>query len=367
MEAIVGAGILHDQHPVGQDGVSAERQFARRLAGLQPDLGLEPLAMAVDKRDVGDGYLKEFGRQAGDPVEAILGPSIEKFQRAQLLQPRPRLPQGGTQRRVGQPAKHTVRPVVDASHGLAEAGDKLVAVQVQGGPARRHQVGQRQDQPHAAILHALAPGADHGRQVRQPTLHRHQGGAALVHQVGQRQLQSLGAVVQPLPRGAEQGGQVGQAALGARQAQAVVLCHAVQAADQPRRLVLQVGHHVGPRRHRQFGGGGGCGRTPVGNEVDQRGVGLVADRGDQRDAAGGGGTDDDLLVERHQVFQAATAPRHDQHVRPRHATARRHCAETGIRRHCAGTGISRQGVEAGDGGGDTFCRALALHRDGPEQ
>ena len=144
------------------------------------------------------------------------------------------------------------------------------------------------------------------------------------------------AVVQPLPRGAEQCRQVRQAALGARQPQAAVLRHAVQAADQPRGLVLQVGHQVGPRRHRQFGRRGGGGRAAVGGEIDQRGVGLVADRGDQRDAAGGGGADDDLLVERHQVFQAAAAAGDDQHVRPRHR-ARRPAARRSRRwrRRCA--------------------------------
>ena len=42
---------------------------------------------------------------------------------------------------------------------------------------------------------------------------------------------------------------------------------------------------LGAHRHRHFGGGGRRRRAPVGGEIDQRDVGLVADRGDERDHA----------------------------------------------------------------------------------
>ena len=101
--------------------------------------------------------------------------------------------------------------------------------------------------------------------------------------------------------------------------------------------------------HRHLGGGGRRRRAAVGGEVDQRGVGLVADGGDQRDAALGGGADDDLLVEAPEVLEAAAAARDDEHVGPRHRAA------------------GADGVEAADGGGDLGGAALALHGHRPEQ
>ena len=71
-------------------------------------------------------------------------------------------------------------------------------------------------------------------------------------------------------------------------------------------------------RHGPFGGLGRRRRARVGGEVDQRPVGLVADRGDQRDGALGRRAHHDLLVEAPQVLEAAAAARHDQHVGPRH-------------------------------------------------
>ena len=75
----------------------------------------------------------------------------------------------------------------------------------------------------------------------------------------------------------------------------------------------------------------------------------MPDGGDQRDAAGRDRSQHALIVEGHQVFQAAAAPGDDQDVGPGHRTAR------------------RDGVEAGDGGGYLFGGAVALHRHGPQQ
>ena len=83
--------------------------------------------------------------------------------------------------------------------------------------------------------------------------------------------------------------------------------------------------------------------------VDQRGVGLVADGGDQRDVAVGGRADHDLLIETPEVFDGAAAARHDQHVRTRHGT------------------VDRQGIESPDGLGDLLGGLFALDQDRPEQ
>ena len=70
-------------------------------------------------------------------------------------------------------------------------------------------------------------------------------------------------------------------------------------------------------RHRQFGGGGGRGRAHVGGEIDQGGVGLMPHRRDQRNDAGGGGAHHRFVIEGHQVFHRAAAPRHDDQIGPR--------------------------------------------------
>ena len=72
-------------------------------------------------------------------------------------------------------------------------------------------------------------------------------------------------------------------------------------------------------RHRHFGGRRRRRRALVGGEIDQRDVGLVADRRDQRDHALGRGADHDLLVERPEILQRAAAARDDQQIRPRNS------------------------------------------------
>src|SRR5580698_8200863 len=96
--------------------------------------------------------------------------------------------------------------------------------------------------------------------------------------------------------------------------QAGVLRQAVERADQAGVALSQIGDQVGSGGDGHLRCGGGRRRSAVGGEVDQGGIGLVADRGDQGNATGGGGADDDFLVEGHQVFQAAAAPSDDQDV-----------------------------------------------------
>ena len=102
-----------------------------------------------------------------------------------------------------------------------------------------------------------------------------------------------------------------------------------------------------PGWHGKLGGGGGGWCAAVRGEINQRGIGFVPNRGNQRNRAFGRGANNDFLIEGHQVFQAATAARHNQHIGARHGAA------------------FRQGGKSPDGGGNLFRRALALHRDGP--
>ncbi len=83
--------------------------------------------------------------------------------------------------------------------------------------------------------------------------------------------------------------------------------------------------------------------------IDQRRVGLVADRRDQGNGTRRRRPDHALLVERPQVLERAAAARHDQDVRARHRPAR------------------RQPIEAFDRRRDLLGRELALDHDRPDQ
>jgi hypothetical protein len=100
---------------------------------------------------------------------------------------------------------------------------------------------------------------------------------------------------------------------------------------------------LGPNRHCDFSSGGRRRRTQVGGVVDQRRIGFVPHRGDQRNRRFCGGSDDFLLVEGPQVLDRSAATGDDQQVGPR-----------GPRR------------KAADGLGDSCGGALTLHGDGPQ-
>ncbi len=80
---------------------------------------------------------------------------------------------------------------------------------------------------------------------------------------------------------------------------------------------------LGAHRHGALGGGGRRRRAEVGDEIDQGPVGLVPDRGDQRDGARGGGAGHDLLVEAPEILETAAAARHDEEIGPRHGATDR--------------------------------------------
>lgn len=69
-----------------------------------------------------------------------------------------------------------------------------------------------------------------------------------------------------------------------------------------------------PARARKFGGGSRRGGAPVGDQIGNREVGFMTDAGDHRQRAGGNGARQVLVVERPQIFDAATAAGDDQHL-----------------------------------------------------
>ena len=105
----------------------------------------------------------------------------------------------------------------------------------------------------------------------------------------------------------------------------------------------QLGQQIGPHRHGLFGCSRGRRRAEVGNEIDERRVGLVSHGRNQRNRAGGHGADHDFLVEAPEVFERAAAPRHDDDI-----------------------GLSRHVVEALDCRCDLGGRSLALHPHRPD-
>jgi hypothetical protein len=165
---------------------------------------------------------------------------------------------------------------------------------------------QRLPQPRGRAVEALSGRADDVLRASEPTSRGAQGRTAAFHAASHRQIPALTKLHHP--------------------------------GDQ----LAMLGH--GP-----FGGLGRRGRAGIGDEIDQRPVGFMADGRDNGDRALGAGADDDLLVEAPEVFQAAAAARHDQHVRTSDEAA------------------FAQGVEPANGRRDLRRAGLALDAHRPEQ
>ena len=158
--------------------------------------------------------------------------------------------------------------------------DRVAALQGRGGGERGH--------PRAGVLevalgalhpvHERAPGPGAQRQdVVLPAVQQPVGGGQ--HRPGAHRLQPALLLLQP----------AGEQVPGA----------GAQAVDQPP-LLADLGHDP----VRGVGGGGGA---DVGDVVDQRRVGLVADGGDHRRAGGGDRPDQPLVGEGQQVLDRAAA------------------------------------------------------------
>ena len=130
--------------------------------------------------------------------------------------------------------------------------------------------------------------------------------------------------------------------------QATLIPYAFHRRHHVPRLIEDTGQQVGAHRHRHLGRRARRRCAQIGGEVDQRGVGLVPHRRDQRDLRRGGGAHHLLLVEGPEILQAAAATGDDEDIGPGHAAA------------------GCQLVEAPDGGRDLVGRALALHLHRPQ-
>ena len=232
--------------------------------------------------------------------------------------------------------------------GAGEAGVAGLEPFVQPGEAAEHRLGPQaepgREQPPAVPLEADR------EQVRAEAA----GGAAeiempVAREGDERQRQADAEAVEPLRPLGDDRLRARQAA--AEVAQALAALHEV-AGDRIAAAVLEAGERgdeVEADRDRHLGSGGRRRCAAVGHEVDQRGVGLVADGGDQRDTALGRGAHHDLLVEAPEVLEAAAAAGDDDDVRPRNRPAR------------------GERIVAADRGGDLGGAILPLHRHRPEQ
>ena len=79
-KARIGRRVFDDEDIVGEDGIRAESDVSRRVRLSDPALGLEPLPVAVDKRDERDRREEKRGRGPAYGVEMILGWRIEDAQ-----------------------------------------------------------------------------------------------------------------------------------------------------------------------------------------------------------------------------------------------------------------------------------------------
>ena len=241
---------------------------------------------------------------------------------------------------VGHALEHP-RQGRERARGVAQ-GRRLVQ--------QRRQARRRRRQALAGEAQLLARMRQRRRQLRDPA-------AAPGHQVCHRVHQALGAVVEALADLLEQAPGVGQAAPQALDPHAPLRHQALAGRGHAPLRLLNLVEQLAAHRHRELGGGGRRRRAQIGGEIDQRGVGLVADAGDQRDLGFGGGADHDFLVERPKVLQAAAAAGDDQQVRPRRQS--RFGSRLGSRRG--------QAIEAADRGRDLLGGGLALDQDRPDQ
>ena len=146
--------------------------------------------------------------------------------------------------------------------------------------------------------------------------------ARAVEPAAQRARQPLGELVEPLLLGREQRLALGPVAeqrleLLARPARAPGARSARRGAPSSRTWAsssLRTGTAISAAAV-------GVGARTSAAKSHRRGVGLVADRGDDRDRRAGDGADHLLLVERPQILDRAAAARDDQQVGRRRASA----------------------------------------------
>jgi hypothetical protein len=85
-KALVFTGVPHDEHAVVEDRVRAEGDFARRLAHIEADDGLEPLPIRIDEADDRDRHVADARRERHDVVVDLLGQGVEDVVPPQRLE-----------------------------------------------------------------------------------------------------------------------------------------------------------------------------------------------------------------------------------------------------------------------------------------
>ena len=80
VKTLVFERVGNDQRSIVEDGMSAKGNVASGRIELQPALRLEPLAVGVDQRNVGDGNVVDAGRQSHDSIEALFGRRVQELQ-----------------------------------------------------------------------------------------------------------------------------------------------------------------------------------------------------------------------------------------------------------------------------------------------
>ena len=172
---------------------------------------------------------------------------------------------------------------------------------------------------------ALAPARQQRarRMAREASREPRRPERALVERGAGAGPQSLRGAVEALARARDDGLASRQRAGDRPEIAAQPLGEAQDRAPRPAVEVRERGDELGANGRREFGRRGRRRRAQIRRVVDQRPVGLVADRGDQRDRAARGGAHHALVVEAHEVLERAAAARDDQHVRPRRRAVRR--------------------------------------------
>ena len=203
------------------------------------------------------------------------------------------------QRRRAEPARAAARLAAHWATAWADGVELRPLALDQPRDGRRQPFGARIKGQPRAIDRLAQPGLGPHRQIAKPLASsvcrrcsncgpsrgstRDRRDAPVLHRVAQAAEQVARRMVEPLALRRDQIGRPRQA--GRRGAQPV----ARAAGDAPRRLalaraqVVDIADQLGAHRHGGLGGGRGRRRAHVGGIVDQRRVGLVADRRDDRE------------------------------------------------------------------------------------
>ncbi len=86
-EARIGRRVLDLQRFGPENRLRTEGVLARRLRGRYPDLGFEPLSIAIEQADHRNGYIAQLRGNLRDPIEKLLGRRIENCMAIELIQP----------------------------------------------------------------------------------------------------------------------------------------------------------------------------------------------------------------------------------------------------------------------------------------